>query len=147
MTLVTTTIAPVEAAREIAAFCEDFLRRPYDREDLFARIRRVLAKAENAPSDTLARGELDIDTTRKRVAFRGKPVTLRRAEFEVLLRLARAWPAPVSQAELVMDVLGTHGSGGAVRNQVYEVRKKLAAAGARHVIETLSGRGAYRLIV
>ena len=141
----TTTIQAEVAAREIAAHCEDFLRRPYSHEDLFARIRRVLAKAENAPNDMLARGELDIDTTRKRVAFRGRPVALRRAEFEVLLRLARAWPAPVSQNEIVRVVLGTHGSRGAARNQVYEVRKKLAAAGARHVIETLSGHGAYRL--
>jgi hypothetical protein len=131
-----------------AAKCADFARRPYLPEDMFARIRRGMntqRRSNDESHDVLERVGLETDEPSRTIVFRGRSITLRRAEYDVLTYLARAQPRPVSQSEIVENVLGAHGSGATARNQVYELRRKLMAIGAVALIETLRGSGAYRI--
>jgi DNA-binding response OmpR family regulator len=144
---------PGWAADEIVATqCADFIRRPYEPDDAFARIRRALSLplaygCEDSPQsrDHLQVGELSICSTTREASFRGRRVTLRRAECNVLVRLAKAFPRPVSRTEIVEDVLRAHGDGATARNQIYEIRRKLAKIGAAPMLETLRGSGAYQI--
>jgi DNA-binding response OmpR family regulator len=122
----------------------DFVRRPYDPEDAFARVRRAMTAAQQRQRREVPNVPgLSVDATTQEASFAGRRIRLRRAEFRLLSRLLDAAPNPVCSSEIVEEVLGTHGSGGTARNQIYEVRRKLARVGAPAIIETIRGSGAY----
>jgi DNA-binding response OmpR family regulator len=127
----------------------DFLVRPYCPAELFLRVRRCLELATKDNSAVARRleshGAISVDADERTAFVHGRPVPLRRAEFLLLRRLLAARPAAVTQHEIMADVLGSHGDGASARNQVYELRKKLARAGVPNAIVTLRGEKAYRL--
>jgi len=127
----------------------DFVVRPYSAPELFLRVRRCieLATADApGPSRRLeSHGAISVDAAARTAFVDGQPLPLRRAEFLLLRRLLAARPAAVTEREIVADVLGSHGDGASARNQVYELRKKLARAGVPNAIVTLRGEKAYRL--
>jgi DNA-binding response OmpR family regulator len=128
----------------------DFVRRPYPPDDAFARIHRALCFAAGhdvSPESgaVMKLGAVTIDTTSREVSVHGRSVRLRRAELKVLLYLVRSAPSSVSRSDIVKDVLDSHGDGAAARNQIWELRRKLAAIGLQGAIESLRGRGAYRM--
>lgn len=132
----------------LAAKCTDFLLRPYEPDEVFARIRRAMdeqSRREPESDLVLRRMGIDIESVSRAISCGGRTVRLRPAEYNVLMRLVDAFPRQVSQTELVEDVLGTHGSGATARNQVYELRRKLATIGASALIETMHGSHSYRI--
>jgi DNA-binding response OmpR family regulator len=72
-------------------------------------------------------------------------VQLRRAELELLLYLAQNRDRTISAVEITREVLRSGGDGAAARNQMYELRKKLAAATSDEIISTQRG-GGYRFV-
>lgn len=127
----------------------DFIVRPYSAAELFLRVRRcieLVAGNTSQPARRIeAHGAISVDIDERTALVHGRPIPLRRAEFLLLRRLLAARPAAVTQHEIVADVLGSHGDGASARNQVYELRKKLARAGVPNAIVTLRGEKAYRL--
>ncbi len=131
--------------------CMDILRRPYQPDELFWRVRRAMAgtKSRDGMWVTGMRRQLDcgpivFDEERDEVLVFGQPLTLRRAERAVLVHLIQNADRFVTTHELQSEVLGSHGSGSAARNQVYEVRSKLRALGLPNAILHESQKG-YRL--
>jgi DNA-binding response OmpR family regulator len=78
----------VDRVRAFARGCDDFLPRPFDYEELLARIRAVLRRAAPATHEVIEAGEIAIDQTTRRVTAAGQPVSLAGKEYELLVELA-----------------------------------------------------------
>jgi hypothetical protein len=139
------------AAQEIPPHPEiDCLCRPFARSELLWRAEgalcRVRAYEREQGQGPLRLGPLRYDLNLREVRAGRRLVDLRRAEREILLYLFRHAHRYVTTLELQQVVLGTHGNGGAVRTQIYEIRRKLARVGVSKSI-CCEPRKGYRLSV
>lgn len=127
----------------------DFIRRPCDCRELIWRAGRALSRLMRRESGViqveLVCGPLSHDPATGEIRAQGSVLNLlRRAERDVLLYLMRHSRRFTSAEELQREVLHSHGSGGAARNQIYELRRKLDAVGLKGAILSKGCQG-YRL--
>jgi hypothetical protein len=119
-----------------------------DVQQLSGRAGRVVGRARYEsgirPSPWLSCGPLCLDSEAGEMTIDGEVLSLRKTERDVLAYLMQNAHRFVTPLELQEQVLKTHGDGGAARNQVYELRRKLRAAGHAVAIETRTHQG-YRL--
>jgi DNA-binding response OmpR family regulator len=110
--------------------CDDYLTRPFVYEELVARIRAVLRR-RRPRADLIDAGELVVDRAARRVAVRGRDVTLATKEYALLLRLALEPDRVFTREQLLRDVWGyrTFVPTRTVESHASRVRCKLAAAG------------------
>lgn len=139
---------PVDRVRAFQRGCDDYLNRPFDYEELLARIRAVLRRTTPpAPRERLVVGELVIDRGTRRVTVGGVRVLLAAKEYELLLRLA-ADPERVHTKELLLRDVWGYRSIGRTRtldSHASRVRRKLAAAGGPGYVVNVWGVG-YKLV-
>jgi hypothetical protein len=136
-------------AVELELPCEGDAERPrIEAENLPWRAAGVLRRARYEsgirPSPWLSCGPLSVESGDGEISLDGERLTLRKTERDVLTYLMQNAHRFVTPLELQEQVLKTHGNGGAARNQVYELRRKLRAAGHAEAIETRPHQG-YRL--
>ncbi|RZL61303.1 MAG: response regulator transcription factor [Variovorax sp.] len=108
---------------------DDYLVKPFDLEELSARIRAALRREARAPAPTLRHGEVELDPAGKRVTRNGEPVALTAREFAVLHALMRRSGHVLSRAQLE-DALygwGEEVESNAIEVHVYNLRKKLGS--------------------
>jgi DNA-binding response OmpR family regulator len=128
----------------------DWVRRPCSRHELLRRAERSLRHAPAAvmaPSvaaQALGFGPLLYDARLLEFRVDGIPFAFRRVEREIFVYLMRNSERFVSTAEIQGQVLHSHGSGGAVRNQIYQIRRKLRRLGMSDALVHDAGKG-YRL--
>ncbi|HVA84986.1 MAG TPA: response regulator transcription factor [Candidatus Saccharimonadales bacterium] len=95
-------LAKVEA---LDAGADDYVTKPFGRQELLARIRAVLRRREGIPARTplgvLRLGTLTIDTWRFAVAVDGRPIPLTPIEFALLASLVQANGRVVPHARLL----------------------------------------------
>ena len=72
------------------AGADDYVLKPFNLQELLARLRVVMRRAEGRASQILTLGALSIDEARHTVSWRDKDVKLGRREYALLLELARA---------------------------------------------------------
>jgi len=125
----------------------DFLRSPVDALELRLRILALMARTRRVSEvfrSMLRAGPLCLDRLGRTLSVNEVDVPLRRAECAVLEYLLDHSERFVPSKELNRTVLNGSVGGNAARNQVYELRQRLAAAGAADSIQYLRGRG-YRV--
>ncbi|HEY5957799.1 MAG TPA: winged helix-turn-helix domain-containing protein [Polyangiaceae bacterium] len=127
----------------------DCLCRPFAISELLWRAERALCRVRQSSGEREAKcfrfGTLRYDVNLCEVRVGTQPVALRRAERGILVYLLRNSHRFVTAAELQTEVLGSQGNGGAVRNQIYELRRRLARAGVLGTIICEPRKG-YRLL-
>ena len=68
---------------------DDYLVKPFDLDELLARVRAVLRRRGGRGTPEIAYGALTLDPARRRVTFRGAEVELSAREFSVLEALLK----------------------------------------------------------
>ena len=122
---------------------DDYLVKPFDREELLARLRAIVRRAKGFAESTLRVGPIELRLGAREVFVNGRPVHLTGKEFSIL--------------ELLMLRRGTVLSKEAFLNHLYggidepeikiidvfvcKLRKKLAEATGAQLIGTVWGRG------
>jgi len=129
------------------AGADDYLVKPFDFEELLARIRAVTRHRLPQHSEILRAGAITLDQVRRTVTLDGSAIDLTLTEYE-LLRLFLVNPRRVLPRQLILDrVWGYDFYGNENNVEVYVgyLRRKLGDE-ARRLIETVRGVG-YRLNV
>jgi DNA-binding response OmpR family regulator len=147
---VTTPILMLTARGEVAervlglqAGADDYLVKPFEVEELVARINALLRRAVGH-HQRISIGPLEIDRLGRVALLAGQPLDLTVKEFSLLVRLASRSEQPVSRSELLAQVWSTQfdPESNVVEVHMSRLRDKLGAHS--WMIETVRGRG-YRL--
>jgi two-component system OmpR family response regulator len=94
----------MERVEGIDAGADDYLPKPFQVEELIARLGAVVRRAGGHASATIAVGPLIVETRRRCAMIGGRPVDLSALEFRLLRYLAHHRGRVVSQGEIVEHV-------------------------------------------
>lgn len=124
------------------AGADDYLIKPFDLDELSARLRAVQRRAESRLSDQVHIGSIHLDLQRKRVYREGREVDLTAREFAVLERLVRVAGRvlPRDELEECLYGFGEEIASNTVEVFIHHLRRKLG----EDFIVTVRGRG-YRV--
>ncbi len=131
-----------ERVEGINCGADDYLTKPFQMEELVARVRAVLRRTHGHASATLQAGLLSLDTSQMRVSVDGKVITLTPLEYRLVSYLLHHKGRVVPSGELREHVYGDENSreANAIEALIVRVRRKLGA----DMIETRRGHG-YRV--
>jgi two-component system OmpR family response regulator len=132
-----------EKVAGIDAGADDYLTKPFHIEELLARIRALIRRAQGLASPLLQQGALALDTRSGRVTCEGRTVGLTAHEFRLLSYLMHRPGAVVSRTELTEHLYAQDFDRDSNTIEVFvgRLRRKLP----RGTIETVRGMG-YRLV-
>ena len=136
-----------DRVRGLDAGADDYLVKPFRFEELLARIRALLRRARPQVDWVLRVGALAVDRATRSVHWEGRRVELSAREFAVLEYLAQHPGHVLTRTRVYEHVWNEHMEpmSNTIDVHVKEIRRKLAAEGAREVIATIRGAG-YRLV-
>jgi two-component system, OmpR family, alkaline phosphatase synthesis response regulator PhoP len=109
---------------------DDYVTKPFSPRELVARVRAVLRRRLDTPSDErLTAGDLVLDLPRMRVSAAGKAVELTTTEFQLLSTLARQPGRIFTRAQLLDAIHGVafESYERAIDAHVKNIRRKLEA--------------------
>ena len=137
----------VDRVRAFERGCDDWLVRPFDYEELLARIRAVLRRARPDALEHLEAGGIVVDRSTRRVTVAGAPIVLAGKEFELLCKLASDPTRVFTKEQLLRDVWGFRSPARTrtVDSHASRLRRKLGAAGVGDCVINIWGVG-YKLL-
>lgn len=118
---------------------DDYLIKPFDLDELGARIRALLRRAGGRAAPLIVHGKLEIDPATRQVTLAGKPVELSPREYAILLALLEGAGRALSREQLEQSLYGwgDEVESNAVEVHIHHLRRKLGA----ELIRTLRGVG------
>jgi DNA-binding response OmpR family regulator len=145
--LLTGLDSPADRTKGLDAGADDYLGKPFDPDELMARIRALLRRSHTAATPILVWGSLQLNPVSAAVTFADRVVPVTPKEY-ALLELFLRNNKRVFSCSAILDHLwsydGTPGEE-AIRTHIKGLRQKLKKAGATaDLIETVYGIG-YRL--
>lgn len=142
---VTARDAPAQRTGGLDLGADDYVVKPFDLDELAARIRAVARRARGRANPVIEVAGLCIDpATRQATALatdQAVPLTAR--EFDILEELASRAPHVVSESELIEHVWGDSLDpfSSVVRVHMSRLRTKLRTALGRDALKTVRGKG------
>ena len=127
--------AVADRVRGLDAGADDYLVKPFDLDELAARMRALLRRQAGRGAPLLRHGGLTLDPATHEVTCDGAPVTLSAREFALLEALLARPGAVLSKSQLEEKIYGWGEEIGsnAVEVYVHALRKKLGADAIRNV--------------
>lgn len=121
---------------------DDYLVKPFELEELFARIHAIERRTSGSATNVLRMGQVELDLAGLRVIYNGQEVTLQRREFSLLKKLMENPRQVFTREQLEESLYGWTSDLGsnAIDVYVHNIRKKMYS----DVIKTLRGVG-YRI--
>jgi DNA-binding response OmpR family regulator len=137
----------IDCVRALERGCDDFVPRPFDYEELLARIRAVLRRTAPPARHVLRAGPIEVDHATRRVRVGGAIVALAGKEYELLLKLMTQPDRVFTKEELLRDVWGFRSLGRTrtLDSHASRLRRKLQATGDGPFVVNVWGVG-YRLL-
>ena len=114
---------------------DDYLVKPFDLDELGARIRALLRRQAGRAEPVVEHGPLTLDPASHEVFLNGAPVSLTAREFALLRALLAQPGAPLSRAQLEERIYGwgEEVESNAVEVHIHALRRKLGADWIRNV--------------
>jgi len=124
------------------AGADDYLIKPFDIDELGARLRAITRRVDGCAESQLTAGEVVLDLRQRTVTFQGAPAALTAREYAVVELLMRKAGCLVSRAEIEEELYGfdDHIASNAIEVHIHNLRRKLGPG----FITNLKGRG-YRV--
>lgn len=122
---------------------DDYLAKPFQMEELLARLKALLRRAAGATLDVLQCGPVALDASAQKVSVDGTDVDLTSFEYRLLEHLMRHRSRVLSKDELAAHLYphDEERDSNVIEVLVARLRRKLDPDGALHPLETLRGRG------
>jgi two-component system response regulator QseB len=133
--IITARDAVSDRVAGLDAGADDYLVKPFDLDELAARVRAVMRRHSGRATATLRVGDLEIDTAARQVRWKGRDVTLSGREYALLEALADRPGAFLTRAQLEERLYGWDEeiASNAVEVHVHALRRKLDPALIRNV--------------
>lgn len=121
----------------------DYLVKPFDFQELDARIRNLLRRAFTQESNVLSCAQIKLDSAKKMVFVKEIPITLTKKEFSILEYLMLHKEEVISTEELIEHTWDSEVDlfSNAFKFQLHSLRKKIKAVMDEEVIRTIRGHG------
>jgi two-component system response regulator MprA len=120
---------------------DDYMVKPFELDELLARIRALLRRTQPERSPVFAFSDLSLDTSSRQASRRGRVIQLTAKEYE-LLELFMRHPRQVLTREIIFDRVWSYDFGG--ESNVLDVyirylRQKMESKGEERLIQTRRG--------
>ncbi len=137
--MLTARDTPADRVRGLDGGADDYLIKPFDLAELFARLRALIRRAAARPAAKIVLGDVVVDSRARTVAVGGRAVALTATEYAILEYLALQQGKVVSRTELYDHVFDERADSlsNLLDVHVYNIRRKLA----RPLIVTRRGHG------
>ena len=133
--VITARDAVADRVKGLDAGADDYLVKPFDLDELSARIRALMRRRGGRASPAIEHGALTLDPATREVTLSGKPVNLSGREFALLRALLERPGVPLSRARLEDRLYGwgEEVESNAVEVHIHSLRRKLGASWIRNV--------------
>ncbi len=133
--------ASVDRVRGLDLGADDYLTKPFDLDELEARVRALIRRSHGIASTVVDVGRLSLDTKARRVLQQGLAMDLTGREYALLELLMLRADHVVSKQQIAQSLCdwGDEMSPGAIEIHIHRVRKKIEGAGV--ALRTLRGFG------
>lgn len=115
--------------RGLDSGADDYVVKPFDLDEIGARIRALLRRRAGRADPVIDHGNLSVNTSTRQATFHGQPLALSAREFEVIGALLERPGAILSRAQLEERLYGWGEEVGSntVEVHIHSLRKKLGA--------------------
>jgi two-component system response regulator QseB len=133
--VITARDAVGDRIKGLDAGADDYLVKPFDLDELAARVRALVRRAEGRAQPLIRHGPITLDPATRQVTLRGEPVALSGREFALLQALMQRPGVVLSRAQLEERLYGWDEEVGsnAVEVHIHNLRRKLGADAIRNV--------------
>ncbi len=133
--ILTARDAVADRVAGLNAGADDYVVKPFDLDELAARLRALLRRSSGRAAPMLAHGGLELNPATHEASFQGAPLALSPREFAVLEALLARPGAILSRAQLEDKLYGWSDpvESNAVEVHIHALRRKLGAEFIRNV--------------